>query len=350
MIDLRSDTVTRPTAAMRAAMDAAELGDDVLGDDPTVQALEAAIADTLGMESAIFTPSGTMANQLAIRSVCEAGDEIIAHRDSHIIHYETGGPAALSGCMINPQDGEGGLFDSSAVIDSIRSRDHHNAFSRMLVVENTHNRGGGTVWTIPGFEAVAGAAHANGLHVHVDGARLFNATIAGGYDARDFLKEADTVSVCFSKALGAPVGSALAGPAELIERARRFRKMFGGTMRQSGLLAGAALYAIQHHVERLATDHENARVLATGLEGLDGARLDVPADETPTNMVFFQLENVDLDAESFCTALKAHDVAMIDMGPRRVRAVTHLDVDRDDVLKAAAAAARVLEGARSTSH
>jgi threonine aldolase len=347
VIDLRSDTVTRPTPAMRAAMDAAELGDDVLGDDPTVKALEATIADTLGMESAIFTPSGTMANQLAIRSVCEAGDEIIAHRDSHIIHYETGGPAALSGCMINPQDGEGGIFGPSAVTDSIRSRDHHNAFSRMLVVENTHNRGGGTVWTIPAFEAVANAAHDRELHVHVDGARLFNATVAGGYEARDFLEHADTVSVCFSKALGAPVGSALAGPADLIERARRFRKMFGGTMRQSGLLAGAALYAIQHHVERLAADHQNAQVLAGELEELSGVRLDVPARETPTNMVFFQLEDVALDADTFCTALRAYDVAMIAMGPRRVRAVTHLDVDRDDVLKAAAATARVLASAGS---
>jgi threonine aldolase len=291
-----------------------------------------------------------MANQLAIRSVCEAGDEIIAHRDSHIIHYETGGPAALSGCMINPQDGAGGLFGPSAVTDSIRAMDHHNAFSRMLVVENTHNRGGGTVWSIPAFEAVANAAHEHALHVHVDGARLFNATIAGGYEARDFLAKADTVSVCFSKALGAPVGSALAGPAQLIERARRFRKMFGGTMRQSGLLAGAALYAIQHHVERLATDHENAKVLAGELEGLPGVRLDVPAEATPTNMVFFQLEDIDLDAGAFCAALRAHDVAMIDMGPRRVRAVTHLDVDRDGVLKAAKAAARVLENATRTSN
>jgi threonine aldolase len=220
----------------------------------------------------------------------------------------------------------------------------------MLVVENTHNRGGGTIWSIPAFEAVAHVAHEHALHVHVDGARLFNATIAGGYEARDFLAKADTVSVCFSKALGAPVGSALAGPAQLIERARRFRKMFGGTMRQSGLLAGAALYAIQHHVDRLASDHENARILASELEGLSGVRLDVPAEATPTNMVFFQLEDVELDADTFCTALGAHDVAMIGMGPRRVRAVTHLDVDRDDVLKAAKATARVLGSAARTSN
>ena len=344
VIDLRSDTVTRPTPAMRAAMNAAELGDDVLGDDPTVIALEETIADELGMEAALFTPSGTMANQLAIRSICESGDELIAHRESHIIHYETGGPAALSGCMIAPQDGDGGIFTAEDITHAIRPNDQHAPVSRMVVVENTHNRGGGTVWTVAGFKAVSDEAHAHGLHVHVDGARLFNAAIAGGYEPRDFVRHADTVSVCFSKALGAPVGSALAGPAPLIHRARRFRKMFGGTMRQSGLLAGAALHAIQHHVQRLAEDHQNARTLAGRLSGIAGIALDVPAEQTPSNMVFFHLEHPGLDAEGFCTALRAHDVAMIPMGPHRVRAVTHLDVDADDVITAAAAAERVCSG------
>ena len=341
MIDLRSDTVTRPTPAMQAAMQAAELGDDVLGDDPTVLALEETIAEHLGKEAGLFTPSGTMANQLAIRSICEPGDELIAHRDSHVIHYETGGPAALSGCMIAPQDGAGGIFGPEAVRNSIRPDDHHAAVSRMVVVENTHNKGGGTVWSIPGFESVAAEAHERGLHVHVDGARLFNASTAGGYEARDFVAQSDSVSVCFSKALGAPVGSALVGSRRMIDRARRFRKMFGGTMRQSGLLAGAALHAIQHHVDRLVEDHENARTLAGALADIAGIRLDVPPGETPTNMVFFHLELEDLDAPAFCAALRAHEVGMIAMGPNRVRAVTHLDVDKDDVLKAAAAAKRV---------
>jgi len=344
MIDLRSDTVTRPTPQMRAAMDAAELGDDVLGDDPTVKALETAIADELGKEAALFTPSGTMANQLAIRAICESGEELIAHRESHIIHYETGGPAALSGCMINPQDGPGGLFGADDVRRSIRSRDQHNPFSRMVVVENTHNRGGGTVWPVERFESVAAAAHDAGLHVHVDGARLFNAAVAGGYEARDFLRAADSVSVCFSKGLGAPVGSALVGSREMIDRARRFRKMFGGTMRQAGFLAAAALHAIQHHVGRLAEDHENARLLATELERIPGVTLDVPAVDTPTNMVFFSLPDDGPDASEFCGALRGHDVAMIDMDPHRVRAVTHLDVSREQVMRAAEITARVLAG------
>lgn len=327
-------------------MAAAELGDDVLGDDPTVKALESSIADLLSKDAALFVPSGTMANQVLIRSVCEAGDEIIAHRDSHIIHYETGAPAALSGCMIAPQDGQGGLFTANDVASSIRSTDHHNPVSRLLVVENTHNRGGGTVWSIADFNNVAAEAHAHNLHVHVDGARLFNAAIAGGYEARDFVKNADSVSVCFSKALGAPVGSALVGPADLIERARRFRKMFGGTMRQSGLLAGAALYAIQHHVDRLAEDHKNARTLAALLSEIDGLSLEMPPDRTPSNMVFFEVAVDNLDAEAFCRALRGHDVAMISMGPRRVRAVTHLDVDHDGVVTAANAAARVVAAMR----
>ena len=342
VIDLRSDTVTRPTAPMRAAMNAAELGDDVLGDDPTVIALESAIADQLGKEAALFTPSGTMANQLAIRSVCEPGDELIAHRDSHIIHYETGGPAALSGCMICPLEGTGGLFGAEDVERSIRATDHHNPVSRMVVVENTQNRGGGTAWTIPGFQEVADAARRHGLHVHVDGARLFNACIAGGYEARDFVASADTVSVCFSKGLGAPVGSALIGPMELIERARRFRKMFGGTMRQSGLLAAAALYAIQHHVDRLADDHRNARTLAAALESVSGISLDVPAADTPSNMVFFHIDREDMDATGFCEALAAQDVSMIPMGPNRVRAVTHLDVTAEQIARASEAVTRTL--------
>jgi threonine aldolase len=322
---------------MRAAMMDAELGDDVLGDDPTVQALESAIAECLGKEAALFTPSGTMANQLAIRSVCEPGDEIIAHRDSHIIHYETGAPAALSGCMISPQDGAGGLFDADDVLASIRMKDVHNTITRMVVVENTHNRGGGTIWPLDQFESLAECAGNNDIHVHVDGARLFNAAAAGGYSPGDFARSADTVSVCFSKALGAPVGSALAGSTQVIDRARRFRKMFGGTMRQSGLLAGAALYALHNNVGRLAEDHENARVLAGELATIDGIRLENAPDETPSNMVFFEID----DADAFCDALEEHGVSMISMGPGRVRAVTHLDVDRNDVLAAARACAIV---------
>ncbi|MFO0783788.1 MAG: GntG family PLP-dependent aldolase [Phycisphaerales bacterium] len=338
-MDLRSDTVTRPTPAMWEAMRAAPLGDDVLGDEPTVQQLEARIAALLGKEAALFTPSGTMANQLAIRTVCGAGDEIIAHRDSHIIHYETGAPAALTGAMVNTVDGPSGLFDAAAVRAAVRTPNVHHPRSLMLVVENTQNRGGGAVWPMEQWADVAKTGRSLGLHVHVDGARLFNACVAAGYAAGSFAQHADSVSVCFSKGLGCPVGSALVGPAPFITRARRFRKMFGGGMRQSGLLAAAALHALDHHVKRLAVDHANARRLAAGLAGLPGIALQVPPDQTPTNMVFFTIPSSLGTAQEFCQRLAGLAVLMIAMDPQRVRAVTHLDVD-------AAGIDRALDGVR----
>ena len=338
-IDLRSDTVTRPTAAMREAMMAAPLGDDVLGDEPTVQALEKKIAALLGKEAALYTPSGTMANQLAIRTVCEPGDEVLAHRDSHIIHYESGAPAALAGCMIAPLEGPRGLFEPSAVHAAVRPRDQHNPVSRMLVLENTHNKGGGTVWPREQFAACAAAARERGLHVHIDGARLFNACVATGCSAGDFARHADSVSVCFSKGLGAPVGSALAGSAALVARARRFRKMFGGAMRQSGLLAAACIHALDHHVARLADDHANARRLAGFVAEIKGLSLEGAPETVPTNMVFFTVDPSFGTAQDFCARLAAHGVAAIPMGPGRVRMVTHLDVAREDIDRAGAAIA-----------
>jgi threonine aldolase len=341
IIDLRSDTVTRPTPAMREAMFAAPLGDDVLGDDPTVQALEAKVAALLGKEAALFTPSGTMANQLAIRGRCEPGDEILAHPESHIIHYETAAPAALSGCMIQPLPGPAGRFAADAVTHGVRGGDIHSPCSRLLVVENTHNRAGGTVWPKVEFVAVAIAAKAKGLAVHVDGARLWNACVAAGYSPAEFAAAADSVSVCFSKGLGAPVGSALCGPADLIRRARRFRKMFGGGMRQSGLLAAACIHALDHHRTRLADDHANARRLAAAIARIDGLRLDPPPDRIETNMVFFELDDRFGGAARFCESLAKRGVRMIPMGTRRVRAVTHLDVTTADIDRAAALVAEV---------
>lgn len=335
MVDLRSDTVTRPTEAMWDAMRAAPLGDDVLGDEPSVQAFEAAAAARLGKEAGLFTPSGTMANQLAIRGVCEAGDEIIAHRESHIIHYETGAPAALSGCMIAPLDGPGGVFAADDVHRAIRHRDIHAPRSRFLSIENSHNRGGGAVWSVGAFAAVAAAARDHDLHVHVDGARLFNAAVAGGYDAKVFASHADTLSVCFSKGLGAPVGSVLLGPRAFIERCRRFRKMFGGGMRQSGMLAAAAMFALEHHVDRLAEDHANAERLATCLDRLDGIEVEPVAGETRTNIVFFRVADRLVGggggAPAFAERLRDHGIAMIALDPDRIRAVTHLDVTRDQI-------------------
>ncbi len=347
MIDLRSDTVTRPTAQMWEAMRAAPLGDDVLGDEPTVQALELKVASLLGQDAALFVPSGTMANQLAIRTVCEGGDEILAHRESHIIHYETGSPAALSGCMISPLDGLGGVFDADAVRGAIRHRDQHAPLSRMLVVENTCNRGGGTVWSVEQFASVATAARVGGLHLHIDGARLMNACVALGVGPRDFTSHADSVSLCFSKGLGAPVGSALAGSHACIARARRFRKMFGGAMRQSGLLAAAAIYALDHHVARLAEDHANARTLAAGIAEVAGLTLEGTAEKIPTNMVFFRVKSALGSAQAFCDRLREAGVLALALSSDRVRMVTHLDVSTNDISHARAAIASTAKSSKA---
>lgn len=347
LADLRSDTVTQPTADMWNAMRSAPLGDDVLGDEPTVQELESRIADLLGKEAGLFTPSGTMANQLAIRAICEGGDEIVAHRENHIIHYETGGPAALSGCMIHGLDGDGGVFDADALEGAIRHVDVHHPRTRFVAVENSHNRGGGTVWRLDEFESVSEVAKRHDLHVHVDGARLFNAATAGGYAPADFLRGADTASVCFSKGLGAPVGSALVGSARLIERARRFRKMFGGGMRQSGILAGAALHALDHHVPRLGEDHDRAKRLACGIDEIDGLSVEPPRSGLRTNIVFFHVDPRLGTAAEFANAMTERGVAVYDFDPTRIRAVTHLDVDDAAIDLAIEVAADLAVGAKA---
>jgi threonine aldolase len=322
LIDLRSDTVTRPTPAMRRAMTEAVVGDDVLGDDPTVIALQERIARIMGKEAACFVPSGTMANQAAIRAHTEPGDEVIAHEDSHIIHYETGAPAALSGVMIRPLRGPHGLFDAADVPPAVRPDSAHFPRSRLLIIENTHNRGGGAVWPVAQIERVARAARDARLRLHLDGARVWNACAATGLRPADYARHFDTVSCCFSKGLGAPVGSAVCGDAPTIARVHRFRKMFGGAMRQAGVLAAAALHALDHHVERLKDDHAAAKRLEAGVRATPGLTVALPVE---TNMVFFDVDPALGTAAEFCARLKTMGVWMLPTAPRRVRAVCHLD-------------------------
>lgn len=328
-IDFRSDTVTRPSPAMLEAMAGAEVGDDVLGDDPTVKKLERRVAEILGKPAACMTPSGTMANQSAIRAHTEPGDEVITHEGGHILHYETGAPAALSGVMIRPLPGERGQFSPDDVESAVRPGDDHCPRSRLLIIENTHNRGGGAVWPIDAIEAVAAKAAEFDLRRHLDGARLWNACAATGLAPDAYAAYFDTVSVCFSKGLGAPACSAVAGDEQIIARVRRFRKMFGGTMRQSGLLAAAALHALENNRNRLTEDHDNAKRLAAGLAELG---LQVDSERIETNMVFFTLPQTLSDrfnrAPGLCEAMEGVGVRMLWESRTTVRAVTHLDVSR----------------------
>ncbi len=341
MIDLRSDTVTVPTPAMREAMARAEVGDDVYGEDPTVNRLEEQTAALLGKEAALFVPSGTMGNQLAVRTHTQPGDEVLIEATAHIYYFESGAPAALSGVMCRCLTGVGGVFGPEAVEGALRPRNDHFAPTTLICLENTHNRGGGTVWRLEQVAAVAAAARTHGLRVHLDGARLWNAAVATGTPERAYAGLVDSVNVCFSKGLGAPVGSALAGSRAFIQRARRFRKQFGGGMRQAGILAAGALHALEQHRARLAEDHANARALAGGLARLPGIELD--AEGVATNIVIFRVTT--LPAARLVEALQALGVRVGATGPDRVRAVTHLQVSREDIDVALAAFARALGAA-----
>ncbi len=339
-VDLRSDTVTKPSVAMRQAMADAEVGDDVFGDDPTVNRLQDRVAELMGKEAAIFMPSGSMANQTAIRAQTQPGDEIIAHQDSHIYHYEAGAPAALSGCLLRLLPGRGGQYVAADVDEVIRPKNSHFAQSRLVVIENTHNRGGGTCWSLSAIEQIKQVADKHGLSMHLDGARMMNACVGKGYKPADCAKYFDTVSMCFSKGLGAPVGSAVAGSAEMIQRVHRFRKMFGGGMRQAGVIAAAALYALDHNIERLAEDHQNAKRLGEALAAT--GRVSIDLDMVETNIVYFDIDPGFGTAQQVCDRLHEDGVWMMGVSPQRVRAVTHLDVSSAAIDKAIEVSQRVL--------
>ena len=325
MIDLRSDTVTQPTPAMRQAMAAAEVGDDVYGEDPTVNRLEREAAAIFGREAAIFVPTGTMGNQIAIRLHTEHGKEVICEARSHILDWEMAMTSAFSGCQARTVAGERGILTWSQIKPAIGAKIYYRAQTGLVCIENTHNMAGGTVTPLPILEEIWAGAREAGLPVHLDGARVFNAATALGIGVAELTCGFDTVMFCLSKGLGAPVGSMLVGSREAIDRARIFRKALGGGMRQAGVLAAAGLIALKEMPARLGDDHANARLIADAIAAEPNAEIDL--DAVQTNIVIFTLRN-NGDAAAFCAALKQKRVLASAIGPHSVRFVTHYDVDQ----------------------
>jgi threonine aldolase len=337
-VNLYSDTQTRPTAEMRRAMAEAEVGDEQRGEDPTVRALCERVAELLGLEAAVFLPSGTMCNVIGTRlHVRPGGDEILLHRTSHPFGFEAGGAAAISGAVLTPLDGERGMFSAATLAAAIRPPGNRYApRSRLVSIEQTTNVAGGRVWPLPRLREVVEVAHERGLRLHLDGARLMNAVVATGVPAAEWVRGFDTAWIDFTKGLGAPVGACLAGTTELIEEAWRHKQMLGGAMRQAGIIAAGALWALDHHVERLAQDHALAQRFAEGAAALPGIEIDL--DGVETNIVVFSVP----DAPALVEALAARGVDMVALDARTIRAVTHLDVSGPGIERALAALADAL--------
>lgn len=327
IIDLRSDTVTRPTPAMRDAMFSAQVGDDVFGEDPTINALEQKGAELFGMEAAVFCASGTMTNQIAMKVHLNPGDEVICHRYAHIYNYEGGGVAANSGASMRLLNGNGGLFSPKDVLMNINPDDVHFPITRLVSAENTVNKGGGICWNMADMMAISKVCKDQGLKYHLDGARMMNAIVANKENPKDYGQAFNTISLCLSKGLGAPVGSLLIGSTDEIKKARRVRKMFGGGMRQAGYLAAAAIYALDHHVDRLEEDHKRAKQLGAILEGLPFVKTLLPIE---TNIVVFELTDA-IEQQAFLNQLSEKGVKAVAFGHQTVRLVTHLDFDDDQL-------------------
>lgn len=341
LIDLRSDTVTQPTEEMRRAMAAAEVGDDVMGEDPTVARLEALAAERFGKEAGLFVASGTMGNQVAILTHTQRGDEIIVEAEAHVYFYEVGGVGALAGVQTRTIRGKHGVLPPESVREAIRLNDIHFPRTSLICLENTHNRAGGTVTGLTEMEAIGAVAKQYNLAVHLDGARIFNAAAALGVGVRELTKDADTVMFSLSKGLGAPVGSVLVGPADWLRRARKWRKMLGGGMRQAGILAAAGIVAMERMVDRLSEDHANARRLAEGLVNIPG--LSVKLENVQTNIVVAALEDPAPAPTAFLACLEDFGVKASFFGGRLVRFVTHKDVSREDIPVVLAAVDRVMK-------
>lgn len=331
-INLYSDTQTKPSLAMKQAMMDAEVGDEQSGSDPTINLLCDRMAALLGKQAAMFLPTGTMCNEIAILTQCRPGDEILAHHTAHILTAEGGAPWALAGAQVSPLDGPSGLFSAEVLQAALRPASRYSPTQRMLAVEQTANLGGGAVWSLAALEAVAAIAHGQGMVTHMDGARLMNAVVASGVSAAEMAAGYDTVWLDFTKGLGAPLGAVLAGSSEVIDAAWRWKQRLGGALRQGGLCAAGCLYALDHNVSRLAEDHENARLLARGLAQVPGLAVGVPE----TNLVYIDTSAAGLTAQAVATRVRAHGILVSVMGHYRVRACTHLDVTRADMAEAEA--------------
>ena len=341
IIDLRSDTITKPTEAMRQAMALAPVGDDVFGEDPTVNRLQEKVAALLGKPAALYVSSGVMSNQLAINVHTQPGDEVIVEKESHIFNYETGAPSILSNVQLHLIMGERGILRADQLAPAVRSSAYYMPHTSLICLENTHNRAGGTVYPIEEIKKISDFARPLGIRMHLDGARLWNASVASGIPPREYAQYFDTVSVCFSKGLGAPVGSALVGSEESIQRARRFRKILGGGMRQAGIIAAGALYALEHHVDRLKEDHQKARLFAERIALNPLVGIDVKYVQT--NIVVFDISKTGKTPEELLEKLKNKNVLLTDASYTALRAVTHLDVTSDEVAQAAEIVATTLK-------
>ena len=342
MIDFRSDTITQPTPAMRQVMANAEVGDDVFGDDPTVNHLQDVVASFLGKESAVYVPSGTMSNQIAMRCLTHPGDEILIHEESHHYYYETGGGFVISSVIPRLLRGKKGMFKAEDIENALRPADDHFPRTTLIWIENTTNRGGGAVWDVKEIERIKKIADKHGLKMHLDGARLWNASVASGIPEREYAKYFDTVNVCFSKGLGAPVGSALVSNKETIARAHRYRKLLGGGMRQAGIIAAGALYALENNRERLKDDHANAKKLANGISKLPG--IEVNPDDVETNILIFRLTS--MPAQDFADMLNEKGVRVIAVGKDKIRAVTNLHITSDEIEKSLGIIKQVLHATK----
>ncbi|MGA7160480.1 MAG: GntG family PLP-dependent aldolase [Bacteroidota bacterium] len=328
-IDLRSDTVTKPSAAMRQAMANAEVGDDVFGEDPTVVALQEKVAALLGKEKALYVPSGVMSNQLSIKAQTDPGDEIICEQDAHIFNYETAAPSLISSVQVKTIPGVRGVIHAEQLEAAIRPKVYYMPRSRMICLENTHNRAGGTVYPLDEIKKIALFARAHEMTMHLDGARLWNAWVATGIHPKEYAQYFDSVSVCFSKGLGAPIGSAIVGSGTMIERAHRWRKVYGGGMRQAGIIAAGAVYALDHNIERLKEDHEKAKYFAEKVSLL--SKLSVDMETVQTNIVIINTEKTGKQPDEIIALLKAKGLLVTLGSYNSIRAVMHLDVSMEQV-------------------